>query len=1081
MMSKHLQRIRQGTQHSEEIMTTLLMQPEARESLRFLLRTRGENLNTTNSCPSEIDITTLLASRSRRVRVLTLPRAGPQEQKQRQGTDFQVELEKAQHSITEMVNNHTLTIQGWAFDLIINPPGSERILLSPTHQDNNQAKFLAFITTIRELRDNGNGDTKIELILAQGLQEAWDKDYHKVTLMAVRLEPSRRVLTKRGIQWLKPPSSALGIKASEAPRIFLLLGNRDLSQTREDLQREIGEILQQKGTLRLNMVADTETSTDHIVTFGLRPCNDRPENGTQQAINRAKDRLQTEHQSLTDTSQKIITILDAIHLDTWEKTNRETCSAIRSMCGDLTAEDRPSSSQALGKAILAILAGNGVPSALNDDDTWQELIPPQRLVITVVSGIPNFRNFFATDAFKPTISTHPNKHSAQMFCIRQALQQRSVETETVEFIHEERTKSQPPSDTFIAIFTEKSWTNLIQKQGADRPTILTAIPNTMAKRLCSTEIRDVKVIDGSLKVLPGLTFKAIEEIEVEGDNDEGTLQNLLSEGHVILIPQFSATGTEIDVNTPAAEIPNPGWRALGVHNLAVKHPEKILQHLHHLREKKRAQCLTTQKEVIIWIYPPLVDLLLALGREKSLQDLLTNNDQDTNRKVILNTLTECIEKTIKLHSKGGLWLQDTPFPDATPGTAIQDGSTTPYPTSSEVLATLPDNITRLLQAPTASKCQLLMDLTSQSIRDLIKSHTITPVLKQGHTLLIQSQSDLLPALLRSDQLKVGWPINFDTLEVSNAEIEGALQKAIGIKPTNQIGWHIIRLSVSDTADYPNFDLTDFEPTTRSDNPHHICQSNSQILSAGRWIINSAALKQLKLTRGIVIFTTPQPKGILWLCPGKDDERRAEYRPISRLLGIGPENDQDTQTRIQTILRGSFTNDQILLDALLKARASLLLESLHPVVDSFPALLQDHHIVRQKDSIVEVSHCPQQTPRPHIHDGWNLLPRWPASSNPTELIYFMIAARSKNLMVNHFHLDILDIPQVGSLILTDTDSRLRATIPPKTFLNRLITALRSPPTTMVTMTAEERQYILDFQANDNDMGLGGGQQGPAAAQ
>jgi hypothetical protein len=94
---------------------------------------------------------------------------------------------------------------------------------------------------------------------------------------------------------------------------------------------------------------------------------------------------------------------------------------------------------------------------------------------------------------------------------------------------------------------------------------------------------------------------------------------------------------------------------------------------------------------------------------------------------------------------------------------------------------------------------------------------------------------------------------------------------------------------------------------------------------------------------------------------------------------------------------------------------------------------------------------------------------------------MIAARSQNLMVNQVHLDILDIPLVGSLIFTDTDSRLRTSIPPKTFLNRLITALRNPPTTMVTMTAEERQYVLDFQADDNDMGLGGGQQGPAAAQ
>jgi len=325
----------------------------------------------------------------------------------------------------------------------------------------------------------------------------------------------------------------------------------------------------------------------------------------------------------------------------------------------------------------------------------------------------------------------------------------------VEFIFEERTRSQPQSDTFIAIFTEKSWTNLIQKQGEDLPAILTAIPHTMAKRLCSSEMRDVRVIDGSLKVLPGLTFKTVEQIEVEGDDDECVHQDLLSEGHVVLLPQFTSERTEIKVNTPMEDIPNPGWLALGVHNLAVKHPEKILQHLYNLREKKRAQCLTTQKEVIVWIYPPLVDLLLALGREKSLQNLLAHNDKDTNRKVILTALTECIEKTITLHSKTGLCLQDTPFPDATPGTAIQDGSKTPYPTPSAALATLPDNITRLLQAPTASKCQLLMDLTAQSIQDLITSRTITPVLKQGHTLLIQAQSDLLPALLRSDQLKVG--------------------------------------------------------------------------------------------------------------------------------------------------------------------------------------------------------------------------------------------------------------------------------------------------------------------------------------
>ncbi len=97
------------------------------------------------------------------------------------------------------------------------------------------------------------------------------------------------------------------------------------------------------------------------------------------------------------------------------------------------------------------------------------------------------------------------------------------------------------------------------------------------------------------------------------------------------------------------------------------------------------------------------------------------------------------------------------------------------------------------------------------------------------------------------------------------------------------------------------------------------------------------------------------------------------------------------------------------------------------------------------------------------------------------MHLVLTDRSQNRMGNQFHLDKWDIPQVGSLILTDADSVRRASIPPKTFLNRLITALRNPPTTMATMTAEERQYVLDLKADDNDMGLGGGQQGLPADQ
>jgi hypothetical protein len=100
---------------------------------------------------------------------------------------------------------------------------------------------------------------------------------------------------------------------------------------------------------------------------------------------------------------------------------------------------------------------------------------------------------------------------------------------------------------------------------------------------------------------------------------------------------------------------------------------------------------------------------------------------------------------------------------------------------------------------------------------------------------------------------------------------------------------------------------------------------------------------------------------------------------------------------------------------------------------------------------------------------------------TMTISMAMATRSQNRMDNQFHLDILDISQVGSLIFTDADSARRTSIPPKTFLNRLIMVLRNPQITMTTMTSKERDYVLDFNSQDDEMGLGDGQQGPPVVQ
>ncbi len=204
------------------------------------------------------------------------------------------------------------------------------------------------------------------------------------------------------------------------------------------------------------------------------------------------------------------------------------------------------------------------------------------------------------------------------------------------------------------------------------------------------------------------------------------------------------------------------------------------------------------------------------------------------------------------------------------------------------------------------------------------------------------QIDILQAVLRSDSLRVGWPINFNTLEVSKEETEGSLQHLLSLVYKNR-GWGIVLLSVSDVADYPNFDLTDFESTQEFTNPYHISPSGSQILTLGRWITDSPSLRQLKLAKGILIFNTPHPKGILWICPGKETPGHQEYRSFARLLGRGEDTDRQVHARLQETLVKQFDTDTSLLGTLDRMRMDILLETIHPIVEGSPAILQDHYI------------------------------------------------------------------------------------------------------------------------------------------
>ncbi len=270
------------------------------------------------------------------------------------------------------------------------------------------------------------------------------------------------------------------------------------------------------------------------------------------------------------------------------------------------------------------------------------------------------------------------------------------------------------------------------------------------------------------------------------------------------------------------------------------------------------------------------------------------------------------------------------------------------------------------------------------------------------------------------------------------------------------------------ADHPNFDSSDYEPTQQLANPFHISRSGSQILYLGRLIIDRPALKQLKLVKGILIFTTSYPKDILWICPGKETPGHKEYRSLARLLGKGAETDRQVHARLQETLLTEFDSDTSLLAALDKERMDILLESIRPLVEGSPAILQDHFFIKQDVTEQETFVQHQQIYRPQIQEHWNLQSRWTASSDTGELTFALLTAKSQGLLGDSYHLSTLDVPQIGTLILTTVDRVLMAKFPPLTLLRRMVAAFQGPLATMEDLAGQEAE---DANMNRNEGATG----------
>ncbi len=70
-------------------------------------------------------------------------------------------------------------------------------------------------------------------------------------------------------------------------------------------------------------------------------------------------------------------------------------------------------------------------------------------------------------------------------------------------------------------------------------------------------------------------------------------------------------------------------------------------------------------------------------------------------------------------------------------------------------------------------------------------------------------------------------------------------------------------------------------------------------------------------------------------------------------------------------RLNYLTDTSLLAALDRNRIEILLEPMHPMVEGSPVILQDHHILKERNSDQEKALIYRPIKRPQIGVHWNL--------------------------------------------------------------------------------------------------------------
>ena len=1046
MMAKIKVRCETGKIISDKIIQEGLRQPGSRSVVRLIARSRMENYadrETSGRCPTDNEVKTFFNSMAEFVNISILP--SDDSDKLRQGTDFGVTLTEARHNLTNQVAQDCTQVNAWRFDLSIEPPGSERLCLIPTHQEHNLAKFRSWISCLRaSTQHQGCADTAVENALLAGLLPSWRQELPQFVsnLIGFRLEHTRLVWSKAGKIRIKPPLASLGLNSFQAPQLFIHIG-RDQSQESSlaDITRDI---LNLKATLQLNMVAEKDKTLDNIITFSIAPRQSQPATGQEEAWGRLKDKMRQERQLLTGEWQQIIHISSAMDQGREEHTPEVAEALIRSICQDVTGSTRSHSSHSMGTMVLEALENKGIGYI---QEILYEL-EPDAYVAVKISGFPIFKKFFS-DCQEVRKYSATQKTSAFLQLIRNHLHERGVPTEAVEVIYE--VKKNDSDEELLAAFTASSWRMCTSAPAQGEP-ILSAVQNSVKRRLKPVDTIPFRILGNLSKQAPVLIFTPIAEETPDGIDEEQTVLSLLQGGDLIFVPTQKEVHS-FQRSTTWSEIPTiQEWPSLQMKSISgLRRPEAAPGILWGLLDKGVVRLVEMRnKTANMWIFAAYLDAILTL-EPGVLKDICPSLPRDTNKHLVLDPIKEAMKKGLLLHSIRGVWLENNPFDTTTIGSHLADQTKEIFPPRDS--AALPLAITTMISVA-HTLGQGLSVPTIQVIQNLVEAELIEPILKKGHTLLIRRGSDLRTAILQTDKIRVGSHYNSITMEVPEEDVVTALETTIQrIFPA---GWGIVLLSVGADAAFP-FESNDFEPQLQSEDPLHITNTGSHLLSQGFWTLSSQILKRWRQQKGIIQLPLSRPRGILWLYLGfQEPPNGSTFRTLTQVLGP-----QHGNAQFLSVLstREDLDSSSAVLNVLLDCRQQAILAELHQAVHLRAFFIPGHTI-----QLVDGKRRAVPTQKPdsnQVRPSW--LPRLSMTSNGTEILQAALSALKNDPSGIAVH----PLEHYG-VLLTKLDQFESIDLP--TVMSALPAALQKEPVSLAELTGE-MEYVLNFE-EDRGEGSGG---------